>query len=995
MSVRKEDQGGRYRLDITELRPARLKNPESTQLDTVITKIDGLIGVHGIVDESSIYIEKEDRFRCVPRPSVTEDNIRRYWSGDEQQQIQFDTIAPHIMPESRYSYFTVLPSEGVKEFLGDFKSRYSHSSLHRFKSFDPDASMNAVLEASPGLLKIAGYFEPSQDVIDDIVYASDPERLRKALDRLQLGISVRGELVSMVQDMYYKFEDKLPEESKESYTRRFDEQILPELDKIHFYRNIQYINAKNYIAMLGKDLPQNLTEAQREQYDQKVTDIEKYLAEGLDFYGFGLEEDVEDLQEAVKPKAGDTSGEVYIKQHHRSRFVFPEKYVKAAAGIATAGYIATQLPIMNQGHVHAVSVTHQRSAEAVQQSVRLMVTSSMIRDALVVPESIAPMPLDTTEEILVAQYGSTLYPSVEAMPEGMQRYFASTLQEVGDFFDVRPGDIAAIMQAENNNAGLKIHQPARSTVGARGVAQVVARTWNGWANPESHDEHTTNMLDIVEFGGIGFDWSPEARQAWRAYQNEARDENTLRALHNANANPDRFDNSAAAIARHLENWGLTREKAESDPAWFAVRLADAISVYNSGHVLSEAEHWVQSPQNNMTVGQYVRNAITNSAILGGQIERYAHNGNRVMQQESSESQNSIQAVAMKFGDIIDASYGVRLTDQQIVSYLDNDRNLLERVINGTETVDNAAIQYAHVVTVYWMQQGQEARRNGQEPPAPYIHDSWSLYVQTESVRILGHTLPREILDEILVRHPEDAKAMEDEIWKMGEARLVDGARDYFQRIVGRPPRHLELNELLQPLLAGHNPITMDLVAIYEVLDAFELKLHEDNTVEVETDPMFDSTPLIPMPEVNQEFGKPINYQIGGRHTGIDVSNPKGPDGKEPPMYAVDDGVVVHVGPLYAVGQMVGRGNKVIIIELDPKEYGPHVYAVWNHGSEANVQEGQNVAGGDPIGRQGNEGYSFGSHLHFELHVGAPFTGDWQRPFDGGQFVDPMAYMPDQ
>jgi murein DD-endopeptidase MepM/ murein hydrolase activator NlpD len=76
------------------------------------------------------------------------------------------------------------------------------------------------------------------------------------------------------------------------------------------------------------------------------------------------------------------------------------------------------------------------------------------------------------------------------------------------------------------------------------------------------------------------------------------------------------------------------------------------------------------------------------------------------------------------------------------------------------------------------------------------------------------------------------------------------------------------------------------------------------------------------------------------------------------------------------------------------DHGNHVYSIYSHNSEAEVQVGQQVEAGQRIGRQGNEGYSFGSHLHFEVHTGAPYTGDWQQPFDSGEFVDPSEWLPE-
>ena len=45
-----------------------------------------------------------------------------------------------------------------------------------------------------------------------------------------------------------------------------------------------------------------------------------------------------------------------------------------------------------------------------------------------------------------------------------------------------------------------------------------------------------------------------------------------------------------------------------------------------------------------------------------------------------------------------------------------------------------------------------------------------------------------------------------------------------------------------------------------------------------------------------------------------------------------------------------------------------------------VVEGQQVVAGDPIGKVGNTGRSFGAHLHFELRV------------NGEEAIDPLPWL---
>lgn len=128
-----------------------------------------------------------------------------------------------------------------------------------------------------------------------------------------------------------------------------------------------------------------------------------------------------------------------------------------------------------------------------------------------------------------------------------------------------------------------------------------------------------------------------------------------------------------------------------------------------------------------------------------------------------------------------------------------------------------------------------------------------------------------------------------------------------------------------------------------------------------------------------DFGVPISYQSCGFHTGEDWFAPEGT-----PIFAPEPGVVVYVGPLWLDGPGRGRGPHSIILLHEAAGY----YTTYSHNRVALVQPGEQVARGQKIAEIGDEGYSGSPHLHFEKVV-APFTGDWQEPFQGCDgYVDP-------
>ncbi|WP_200907383.1 hypothetical protein, partial [Ardenticatena maritima] len=85
------------------------------------------------------------------------------------------------------------------------------------------------------------------------------------------------------------------------------------------------------------------------------------------------------------------------------------------------------------------------------------------------------------------------------------------------------------------------------------------------------------------------------------------------AIADTHADPMQFEDAVAAVARHLAQWGLTRDAARDNPVWFQKRLADAVAVYNSGRTLSQSADWRQSSANPKTVAQYVAEAVQTAA----------------------------------------------------------------------------------------------------------------------------------------------------------------------------------------------------------------------------------------------------------------------------------------------------------------------------------------------------------------------------------------------
>lgn len=110
--------------------------------------------------------------------------------------------------------------------------------------------------------------------------------------------------------------------------------------------------------------------------------------------------------------------------------------------------------------------------------------------------------------------------------------------------------------------------------------------------------------------------------------------------------------------------------------------------------------------------------------------------------------------------------------------------------------------------------------------------------------------------------------------------------------------------------------------------------------------------------VSQNWGKSRIKYAAGRHTGMDFGGPTGTR-----VSAAASGIVV------AAGSEGAYGNRIKIRHKDGTT------TLYGHLSAINVKPGQKVNTGTSIGKIGNTGRSFGSHLHFEVRKVDKYGGD--------------------
>jgi murein DD-endopeptidase MepM/ murein hydrolase activator NlpD len=114
--------------------------------------------------------------------------------------------------------------------------------------------------------------------------------------------------------------------------------------------------------------------------------------------------------------------------------------------------------------------------------------------------------------------------------------------------------------------------------------------------------------------------------------------------------------------------------------------------------------------------------------------------------------------------------------------------------------------------------------------------------------------------------------------------------------------------------------------------------------------------------ITSQYGMRVLNGVKQFHPGIDFAAGAGAD-----VYSFAAGKVVGVYGGCSVGNMNcngGAGNFVVI------DHENGFFTRYLHLTSITVKQGDRVVEGSKIGTEGNTGFSYGSHLHFELRTDA-------------------------
>lgn len=116
--------------------------------------------------------------------------------------------------------------------------------------------------------------------------------------------------------------------------------------------------------------------------------------------------------------------------------------------------------------------------------------------------------------------------------------------------------------------------------------------------------------------------------------------------------------------------------------------------------------------------------------------------------------------------------------------------------------------------------------------------------------------------------------------------------------------------------------------------------------------------------ITDTFGWRMLAGASNFHKGIDIACSGSAYGKD--IVAADDGVVIYANSYDSWG---GGYGYYVMVDHGINSAGQRIVTVYAHMSAVYVSEGQSVVGGSTqLGAIGDTGWSYGSHLHFEVRV---------------------------
>lgn len=117
------------------------------------------------------------------------------------------------------------------------------------------------------------------------------------------------------------------------------------------------------------------------------------------------------------------------------------------------------------------------------------------------------------------------------------------------------------------------------------------------------------------------------------------------------------------------------------------------------------------------------------------------------------------------------------------------------------------------------------------------------------------------------------------------------------------------------------------------------------------------------------------------HSGVDIAADMGT-----PVYAVQDGIVIHSG------NKGGYGRCIIIDHFYPDvPQIPRLQTLYGHNSTLLVNVGDNVRRGQVIAYVGSTGRSNGPHLHFEVSYNKMYVNPMDYLYKLPSYLDYVAY----